>query len=565
MNKARLTYRFDRTGARTDDLENEINSAQYRTIENNPSENRERAERVPMREKSEQREEEHQGRAMDEELTYNQLNPKQHRSIYSEEEELYANFYKGNYDSLASKKHIDKGKVVSLFDDDFHVLSEDRQHTIFTNHNSNWDTDDDQETKRIERLIRDSGAERNRGEDPERNPKWGDEWNQRGAYPSNNSPLTHPASTKEGWEPDRRGTTVDHYYQDNRDRESVHTRTAPVRDDRRHRYGEGDVERGRYEERTRYDDLYRYDESKPYSESNRYMEDFDLYPGVKSTRRKNMPWIKVVASLTAAVATGGLLGYFVLTLFSGAGSSNTVSPTAAVQSELSNSADHTGLITLPGADLTAAALEANITLPAKTFIMLQNGKFSTSQTAASAAEALDAGGYASATDAGEYYYVYAGIAADRDSVKALADKLKSGNFEIYAKEVTLPAVSHVNWNEGTETLQAYIEETDKIVRMISGLTLIHLEEESVTPLDKASLQALKNAHQAWSQQASIVNAGATESAKAKLQRMHNAVNTAEQSLEAYSKKPADSLLWQAQTNLMQCILAEKDLLAAITS
>jgi hypothetical protein len=99
--------------------------------------------------------------------------------------------------------------------------------------------------------------------------------------------------------------------------------------------------------------------------------------------------------------------------------------------------------------------------------------------------------------------------------------------------------------------------------MMANLTLVHLDEGTPTPLDASTIQSVKNSYQAWAQLDTAVGTGAPENAKQLLQKMHTAISTAEQALEAYGKKPTSDYLWQAQAQLMQSILAEKQLLAAI--
>jgi stage II sporulation protein B len=574
MNKARLTYRFDREGLRKEDGEldrhgdrqmakrEQMEETDSRDIDGRDSEQQEeeerlaerlayederalrRAERAPDREFVEQQRPEGRERRSSQQRKAAQpeYTPVRYPSSYKqEEEELYANFYRGNYDSPVEKKPHDR-KVVSLFDDDFYTLPEDRQHTLFTDNNrSGWETDDNQETKRIERLIRDSQTARE--DSASRNYS-----ERRDDVRDRNTPgsVTRSDDKLESWDLNRRGSAGNPNYHDGWNREPYEQRGGKGRSEAARRYEEEEAEFNRYGMAGRY------------AEADRY--DSDAYTSVKSIRHRNLHWVKYVGLFTGALAFGGLLGYLVLMLLSGSdGATSKLPPESAINQTNGVSGADLGGLAVDNKDVPVTALEANISMPAQSFIMLQNGKFSTAQAAATASQALDQGGYASATETDEFYYVYAGIAADRDSIQPLAAKLKAANYEIYAKEVALPALNHVSWNAATDTLQAYLMETDKVVRMMSGLTLIHLEEDAATPIDAASLQALKEVHQSWSQQAAKVGAGAPETAKAQLQKMHNAINTAVKSLEAYSAKPAASLLGQAQTNLMQCVFAEKDL------
>ena len=318
-----------------------------------------------------------------------------------------------------------------------------------------------------------------------------------------------------------------------------------------------------------------YEPPRSYGSPGRYsdyprpeIEESLLYPEARRVRRRNLAWLKVTASLAGALLVGGMLGYYVLTLFNGSSVKDDAAPTgssgaAIVQTDPVKEGASAPDSASTGGDSAAAAAQANVSIPEKTFVLLQNGKFTTADTADSAAKALDGGGYAAATETGDSYFVYAGIAGDRESARILENKLKASRFDVYAKEYKLPALSRVEWNGDTAPLEAYLAETNRVAQMMAGLTLVHLDEESATPLDATSLAAIKKSHQTWTQKAAAVKAGAPESAKPLLQKMDNAVNTAEKSLEAYSKNPSTSLLNQAQANLMACILAEHQLLDAI--
>ncbi|MEO3947156.1 SPOR domain-containing protein [Gorillibacterium sp. CAU 1737] len=295
------------------------------------------------------------------------------------------------------------------------------------------------------------------------------------------------------------------------------------------------------------------------------IDDSLLYAEGGRVRRRNLSWMKAAGSLLGALVLGGMLGYYILTLVGGPG------PDPADPASDNGAAVVQNDSTVPGGtktenggglgDVTAAT--AAVAIPERSFYLLQNGKFTTAAAAAAAAKALNGAGFAAATESGDSYYVYAGVAGDRESARILENKLKAGQFEVYAKPYTLPAVSQVQWGGDPLSLQSYLEETNRLNQMMSALTLVHLDEESATPLDSESLASIKKAHQAWAEQAEAVQQEAPESAKLLLQKMDNAVNTAEKSLEAYTKAPSPSLLNQVQSDLMQGLLAEKQLLTAI--
>jgi stage II sporulation protein B len=100
--------------------------------------------------------------------------------------------------------------------------------------------------------------------------------------------------------------------------------------------------------------------------------------------------------------------------------------------------------------------------------------------------------------------------------------------------------------------------------MLSGITLIHLEETQLTTLSDSTMQSIQSSFEAWTQTSSQVFTDAPDAVKPILQKMTNGMNTAKRSMDEYKKSPSNEMLWQAQTNLIQFIIAEKTLLNNLT-
>jgi stage II sporulation protein B len=103
------------------------------------------------------------------------------------------------------------------------------------------------------------------------------------------------------------------------------------------------------------------------------------------------------------------------------------------------------------------------------------------------------------------------------------------------------------------------------VQMIGGLSLVHLGEEQPTPPDAATMTTLKQAHEEWTSSAAAISQHTPKESQDIMQQMRTAMNTAKLAIDEYEKNPAAAMLWQAQRNLLQFILAEKELLSSLSA
>lgn len=310
-----------------------------------------------------------------------------------------------------------------------------------------------------------------------------------------------------------------------------------------------------------------------------YIPPYEEQPVVTTTRYvrySKPPWVKIISSVAAAVATGVLLGFFVLSMFDkpvvptepGTKGQAEQGPPAAAAANGPEAADPAGAAGQAENGSLEAAVQttaggADVNIAAKTYSVLQNGIFSSAEGAQTAQEDLRSKGLAGVTEQTDKHYVYAGIAADRNDALNLGKELQGRQIEIYVKNYSLPALTKVNWPGSIEGLENYLALSDQMVQIISGMTAVHLEEESPTPMDSNSLQSLKERHEGWSGAASTVAKEASEEVKPILQKLDQAMNTALQSIDQYTKNPSTSMLWEAQTSLMNFVLTEKQLLETI--
>ncbi|WP_438444331.1 SPOR domain-containing protein [Gorillibacterium sp. sgz5001074] len=304
--------------------------------------------------------------------------------------------------------------------------------------------------------------------------------------------------------------------------------------------------------------------------------DGPIVTGPRYVRHTRPPWLKISAAVAGAAVTGVLLGFFALSLFSGADSSDKVSdptPAAAdsqtvvpVSGSVQGTADATKNAASGGTAVSAASgKEVAMAYAGRTYSVLQHGTFGAQQGADQVKNDLVKKGLAAATEQADKFYVFAGMATDKESATALSQRLKdSGKLtDIYVKAYTVPAVSKVHWNGSAATLKSYLEQSDKLLQTISLLTVLNLDSAQPGPIEASTLQSLSTAHTAWSPLSNTVAQEAGDANKALVQRMNNAMNSAKTSLDEYKKNPSAAMLWQAQTYTMQFVIAEKELLTRI--
>lgn len=279
--------------------------------------------------------------------------------------------------------------------------------------------------------------------------------------------------------------------------------------------------------------------------------------------RSPLSWFRLGASALGAVATGVLLGLFVIQMFS-----NLTQPEAPPVFTPQGAEDHSMQpVADPDGPEESGAMEnrgVSVQLPEHTVYMLQFGVFSTLEGAQAAQNQLRQAGIASAYEVREQHVVYAGMTPDRNSALLLSNQLSSLDLETYVKPYARPVIQAIQWGDSeAEHVRAYFSYGLDLARMVSLLTLVHLEEKVLTNFEDETIQALTASHQGWSMHANHIAGAVPEAAEALFEAMNNSLTTAVNSLLEYKKNPSVSYLWQAQSAVMQYIIQERELLATL--
>ncbi|ULL17860.1 hypothetical protein DVH26_27415 [Paenibacillus sp. H1-7] len=320
-------------------------------------------------------------------------------------------------------------------------------------------------------------------------------------------------------------------------------------------------------------DPHRDEPTEPLRDHRWYVPEEPVY--ITHPRKPATSWIKIATSVAGAIVTGIAFGFFVLSMFSSDSTdkgSNVVPPgqnstagTAQTQGAVSGQQGANAGVAAPVTAQSGTAAASAVNIPAKTYSFLQGGVFSTVQSADAAIADLKKKGFTGVRDSTDKFPVYVGMTMTRDEALGLTEKFKQSNVEVLVKNVELPAVTKMKWNgKASDALPNYIVQGDKLLQSMTPLTVQQLSVSKPAALDAAALQSVKTAHQTWTGLSSAASEGLAEDAKAAIQKMNQAMNTAVVSLDEFKKNAAPSLMWQAQSSLMQYVVAEKELRKAIS-
>lgn len=294
-------------------------------------------------------------------------------------------------------------------------------------------------------------------------------------------------------------------------------------------------------------------------------------------RREGPSWLRVLVTVIGAIATGGLFGYLLLTLFTGEpifpkiGTSNNGAIPAAAQpypNSVSSASASVGQES-PLANGSAAkgqsdqgsgqqAIAGQTTaVPKLSLFVLQYGVFKTEASMNEAAQQLRDKGIAAATDSAGGYRVYAGVAPSKSEADALVSSL--AGTEVYVKSLE-GAELRLPQSDQSAEYAAYIKASVALLGKIAGFTAAELSGESAASGN--DIQSIRTAHQVWLEKSKLADGWdgtAKQTAKAEIEQLNAAVTA----LNKYSDTPSDSLLWKVQSDAMNAALADLRLRSAV--
>ncbi|GIP01492.1 hypothetical protein J14TS5_65770 [Paenibacillus lautus] len=283
-------------------------------------------------------------------------------------------------------------------------------------------------------------------------------------------------------------------------------------------------------------------------------DDFSYYRS-----RKPTSFWKMALSVTAAVVTGLLFGYMVLSMFNGGNAgedptSGQLETNDAVNQAPADSSGGTGATLAP--DLTESAVH----IPGQIFYMLQYGVFSTPERAEQAKGELLQSGIAAGGDSDEENRVYAGISPDREQAKLLSNQLKAEGVELYVREIALPNIESAVFAGEEQTLADYFRISGQLVSELSTLSASLLGKQEAGAVASENMTAITNLHQQWIQSMKLLSAGLGPETGAVLPAMEQSMNSSITALSEYNKNQSKGHLWEIQTGMMNYVMGQKKLL-----
>ncbi|SFB40268.1 Sporulation related domain-containing protein [Cohnella sp. OV330] len=316
-------------------------------------------------------------------------------------------------------------------------------------------------------------------------------------------------------------------------------------------------------------------DSEPYSDVDEHWID-----GGNTRRYRGGPsWMRIFASVAAAIVTGAIFGYIVLALFTGepilpsgsaadpasaglkpaasgaaAASDGTKADPAASGQAPAGKPDGTDPAGAAQPDKAAGAA-GDAQVPASVSYLLQYGVFQSEASMNEAVQALTSQGIAAATDTKDGYRVYAGIAADKAEAEKLAAALT--DEELYAKALDNRALS-LPQTPAAVSWAAYLKESDALGRLLAGTSAELLAEGDSPPPSAQAAADMQAALKRW-------NAAKTDMASWSGSRSEPAgalaaqLGAASEQWAAYGKEPSAARLRAVQTSAMKAALIARQL------
>lgn len=280
--------------------------------------------------------------------------------------------------------------------------------------------------------------------------------------------------------------------------------------------------------------------------------DLDQHYAEYRPRRPTSLW-KIFGTVTAAVVTGALFGFVVLSFFD-VGS--------IIPSDAQNS---TAIESIPASSNMPVGTEGQIpavavTIEPQTYYMLQYGVFSNAERVDMAKQELQKIGLAAGDDPDLGYRVYAGISTDREQAKLLSNQLKTQGVELYVREITLPSANELSFTGDAESLTRYFTVSTDLISSLSTHSASLLGMESPIPLSDSEMVVLTELHRVWTESIKSLQAGLSPEAVAVGKQMEQTMNSALSSVTEYNRNTSKGHLWEIQSYMMQYMMGQKQII-----
>ncbi|AOZ91914.1 SPOR domain-containing protein [Paenibacillus crassostreae] len=285
---------------------------------------------------------------------------------------------------------------------------------------------------------------------------------------------------------------------------------------------------------------------------DRVSSDTDKQHSEYHTRRPTSLW-KIFGTVTAAVMTGALFGFVVLS-FIDVGS---IFPKDSINNSNIESVSATNMLPV---ETESSRTMIAVNLEPQTYYMLQYGVFSNAERVGVAKQELEQIGLAAGDDPDQENRVYAGISTDREQAKLLSNQLKAQGVELYVREITLPSASELYFAGDTESLSSYFTVSTNLISSLSAHSSSLLGIERPTPISNSETVALTEMHRKWTESIKTLQSGLGPEAVAVGKQMELAMNSALTSVVEYNKNTSKGHLWEIQSYMMKYIMGQKQII-----
>ncbi len=269
-------------------------------------------------------------------------------------------------------------------------------------------------------------------------------------------------------------------------------------------------------------------------------------------RRPASLW-KVFGTVTAAVVTGALFGFVVLSFFDVGSIFSTGSEKSATIESISVSSN------IP-VEIEGQIPAVAVTIEPQTYYMLQYGVFSNAERVETAKQELQKIGLAAGDDPDLGYRVYAGISTDREQAKLLSNQLKTQGVELYVREITLPSANELTFSGDAESLNRYFAVSTDLISSLSTHSASLLGMERPIPLSNSEMVVLTELHRVWTESIKTLQAGLSPEAVVVGKQMEQTMNSALSSVTEYNRNTSKGHLWEIQSYMMEYMMGQKEII-----
>ncbi|MDO7906890.1 SPOR domain-containing protein [Paenibacillus sp. JX-17] len=284
--------------------------------------------------------------------------------------------------------------------------------------------------------------------------------------------------------------------------------------------------------------------------------------GHERPRKPGSSW-KLAGSVASALVTGALFGYVILSFFNNPPSVPHTGTEAAVPAAATVDPS-AGTETGAGGDSrddTLPVVQAGV--PSQTFYVLQYGLFSSEARAKDAVNELQAQGITAAVDVKEQNRVYAGLATEREQAKTISSLLGTKGIGLYVRELELPALDKAAFAGDSRMLTSYFEQSTAMVNELSTVSADLIGQAEPAQLTAEQTARINALHEGWTQTFRQLKSALPAEGQIAAVNLEKSMNTGLSAWDEYSKNASVTYLWDIQSAMIEYLLQQKNLIAAL--